>query len=230
MSSVPTPLTDLVPIDDLDADGALREATDAVAGDSRADFFRKGGLTAAGLLGGGLLTADIAGAKPTTKGDIKILNFALLLEYLEATFYAQAEKRNFPGITGEFVSLIVVHESDHVRFLEIALGNNKIHRPKFDFRDTTSDLAKFQETAFSLENTGVKAYSGQGPRLKSPAVLTAAARILTIEARHAAVSGMIYGQTLKGKKGITPNGSFDVPRSMSQVLKAVAKTKFIVKR
>ena len=42
----------------VDSDGAIRETADGVAGDSRAEFFRKAGLAAGGtLLASGVLSA-----------------------------------------------------------------------------------------------------------------------------------------------------------------------------
>ena len=42
-------------IDEIDSDGAVREAADAVAGDTRLDFLRKAGIAGGGILAGGAL-------------------------------------------------------------------------------------------------------------------------------------------------------------------------------
>ena len=76
-----------------------------------------------------------------------------------------------------------------------------------------------------LENTGVHAYLGQAANIKTPAYLTAAGSILTIEARHASVIGLI---NQGNEAGITPNGAFDTPYSAAKVLAAVKGTGFIV--
>ena len=58
--------------------------------------------------------------------------------------------------------------------------------PKFDFKGTTENQAKFQATSEVLEYTGVSAYLGQVGNIKSPKVLGAAGSILPVEAWHAA--------------------------------------------
>jgi len=215
-----------ITISSLDSDAAVQEAAEAAGFDTRSDFFRKsiyagGSLVAGGVLMGGM--PALASAAPGKKQDIAILNFALTLEFLEDEFYRLAISNG--AVTGPALDLTKViskHEKAHVAFLKKALGSKAVKKPKFDFRDTVTDQAKFLETAFVLENTGVSAYLGQAGRIKSPAILGAAATILTIEARH---SGAIA--QLTGKK-VSPDGSFDKPKSMKVILKALKATKFIV--
>jgi rubrerythrin len=221
-------------IETLDTDGAVREAEASVAGDTRAAFFRKTAVGGGAVLTSGAIMGmlpELAAAKPSKKQDLAILNFALTLEYLEATFYNEA--KNLSGDAQLFAQLVAAHENTHVTALKKtikSLGGKPVAKPEFDFQGTNEDQAKFIDTAFVLENTGVHAYLGQAGRLKSKVLLGAAASIVTVEARHASAIAIIKGSdpyTDMSDFGITPDGAFDVPFSKKKVLKAVNDTGFI---
>jgi rubrerythrin len=214
-------------IEELDLDGAIREAEDAVQGDSRADFFRKAAITGGAVVGGGTLLGaalpDLALAKPSKKQDVAILNYALTLEYLEAAFYKEAVSKGALAATADAAAKVIAkHEAAHVKFLKAALGKKAVKKPKFDFKGTTGETTKFIATAIALEDTGVAAYAGQGPRLSQVPLVKAALSIHSVEARHAAAV-----RTLTGKQ-FAPR-AFDKPKSMKQVLKVVGQTGFITK-
>ncbi|HEX3318259.1 MAG TPA: ferritin-like domain-containing protein [Solirubrobacteraceae bacterium] len=212
----------------VDRDGAISEAQEAVAEDSRLDFFRKAGMAGAGLVGGGVLLgalAPVASAKPSKQQDVKVLNFALTLEYLEAAFYAEAVAGGaLSGRTLDFAKLVASDEAAHVQTIKGALGSRAVAQPKFDFQGTTADQGKFQQTSLALENTGVAAYLGQAGKF-TPQVLKVAGAIVTIEARHAALIADIIGGPVSTA---TPNGPFDRAKSMGAILAAVKKTGFII--
>ncbi|MEA2250167.1 MAG: hypothetical protein QOG70_409 [Solirubrobacteraceae bacterium] len=208
----------------VDRDGAVAEATEAVAGDSRADFFRKAGAAA----GGALLASSVFGALPSLasaavpKSDVAILKYALTLEYLEAAFYEEAvASGKLKGRALAFARTVARDEAAHVAGLKKALGAAAPSSPKFDFQGTTRDQAKFLRTAYALENTGVSAYLGQAGRIKTPSILLTAASIVTVEARHSGAVGELLG------KSISPSGPYDAGKSMSQVLAIVKSTHFI---
>ena len=211
-------------LEELDEDGAIREAADRIEGDSRADFLRKAAVAGGGLVGGGaLLGALVTDASAQTRNDIAILNFALTLEFLEAEFYTRAERGGaLRGRTREFARIVGAHERAHVAFLKNALGGRAVKKPRFNFRGTTQNQAAFERTAQLLEDTGVKAYKGQAPRIDADAILIAAAKIHSVEARHASWIRHIRGAPP------APN-AFDPPASKSQILRAVAATGFIVR-
>jgi rubrerythrin len=234
-------------LEHLDTDGAIREAaheaTEALeTGDTRLSFLKKAGLTGGAVIGGGALLGALtpAGAMAASgkgrppakfgKGDVGILNFALTLEYLEAAFYNEAtanqKKKTFvkDKQTQVFLQTVTADENAHVAYLKKALGSKAIAAPKVEFGATTSNEKKFVETAMALENTGVHAYSGQALNFASPANVAAALSIVTIEARHASVIGLIAANS---PKGIAPDGAFDTPFTASEVLKAVEKTGFL---
>ena len=224
-------------IEVLDTDGAIREAEAAVAGDTRASFFRKAAIGGGAALSSGAVLGmlpELALAKPSKKQDLEILNFALTLEYLEAEFYKEAvRKGDIRGDALDFAKLVFRHEATHVRTLKKvikSLGGKPVNKPKFDFKGSNREQNSFIDTAFVLENEGVHAYLGQAKRLKSKALLTAAASIVTVEARHAGAIATIKGRKPYADKAgfsITPDGAFDVPFSMNKVYKDVGATGFI---
>jgi rubrerythrin len=234
-------------LDLVDVDGAVRETAHDAAealegGDTRLSFLKKAGVAGGAVMGGGALLGALTpgaamaasgkGRPPAKfgKGDVGILNFALTLEYLEAAFYNEAtanqRKSSFikDGQTQVFLKTVTADENAHVAYLKKALGKKAVAAPKVDFGGTTSQEASFVKTALALENTGVHAYSGQALNIKTPATVGAALSILTVEARHASVIGLIAKNS---KKGISPDGPFDTPFTANEVLKAVEATGFL---
>ncbi len=219
-------------LDEIDPSGAIAEHHAAVEGDTRMGFLKKAGLGGAAAVSGGAVLgaltaspASAAGRPPSSKfgkGDIGILNFALTLEYLEAEFYNLTTAANIvkDPQTKIFLETVTRDENKHVKFLKGALGSKAAKEPKFDFGDAVKDPAQFAALAQVLENTGVSAYLGQAGNIKSTKILGQAGSILTIEARHASVIGLINKQSAKG---ISPDGSMDVPFSAGAVLKAAGK-------
>jgi hypothetical protein len=102
---------------------------------------------------------------------------------------ALAATHKHAGLTGEFkrfATLIHDHEKAHVEALRKALGSAAIKRPTFGFGSAVTSTAAFTATAIELEDTGVQAYQGQAPFIRSQAVFEAAISIHPVEARHAA--------------------------------------------
>ena len=214
----------------LDADGAIRDAAEA-AGLDRSDFLKKSVLAGGGLLVGGAMfgpllanaEAAISTRRKSARNDVKILNYSLTLEFLEAEFYEQALANNAHGndpSLKRFNEVVAKHEAKHVSFLRGALGSKAIKKPKFDFKDTVTDRAKFAATAQVLEDTGVMAYLGQVKNIFVPGTLAAAGTIATVEARHAAWIRFINGET-------PAPATFDKRKSERAILKAVGDTGFI---
>ena len=207
----------------VDTDGAIREALDETASDSRSEFLKRaavagGTIAAGGVVIGGL--PKLVSAAPSPTQDAAILNFALLLEYLEAEFYTRAERSGaLSGETLRFARVVGAHERTHVAYLKKALGSKARSKPTFDFKGTTDNQAKFQATAIVLEDTGVAAYNGQGPNLTKK-TLGAAAQIVSVEARHAAWIRDIV------RKNPAP-AAFDAAKTKRQIERAVAATGFI---
>jgi rubrerythrin len=219
-------------LEEVDTDGAIREAAEEAGSDTRLSFLRKAGIASGAVVSGGAIlgalapAAMAAGAPPSSfgKGDIGILNFALTLEYLERAFYEEATSK-LHGLDSQleaFLKTTTRDEKAHVAFLKKALGSKAVKEPKFNFKGTTGKASTFAATAYVLENTGVHAYLGQAGNIKTPAYLLAAASIVTIEARHSGAIGGYLG------KPISPNGPFDNGYTAAKVLAAVKGTGFIV--
>jgi hypothetical protein len=184
---------------------------------SRSDVLLKGVL-AAGAVYGTLMVAPFVKSAFAAAGtsDVDILNFALTLEYLESTFYEEAKKRvKASGELKKLLPLLASDEKQHVEALEGTikkLGGKPVSKPKFDFEyNGTPEFLKLAET---FENTGVSAYNGAGPAIKSKEVLGAAGSIVQVEARHAAAIALQNGQE-------PAPSAFDPSLEEKQVLKAV---------
>lgn len=223
-------MSDLITVEVRDPDAAIEEALDPQRGATRAQFLRRavfggGTLAVSGVVFSGLPELALGAS---ASDDVKILNFALGLEYLEATFYTEAEKSRFSGEVGEFARVVAAHERAHVAYLKKALGSKANRSPKFDFRDTTTNEAKFVATSIALEDLGVSAYNGQGPNVTKK-TLAAAAKIVSVEARHA--SWIRYIAIKRGGSSSTSHlpapSAFDKPRTKSQVQTKVNQTHFV---
>ncbi len=230
-------MTHTINLDEVDVDGAIREAANDVAGDTRLSFLKKAGVAGGAAMSGGALLSVLAPSalasdhgRPPAKfgrGDIGILNYALTLEYLEAAFYngATAANLSLSPQASAFLKVVTADENAHVSFLKKALGSKAAAQPKFNFKGANASADMFMKTAQVLENTGVHAYLGQATNIKSVPYAKAALSILTIEARHASVIGLLNDPS--GKE-IAPNGPFDTPLSAAKVLAAVKATGFIL--
>jgi hypothetical protein len=170
-------------------------------------------LAVLGALGGSALgAAELAassGSQPSAARDAEILNLALLSARLQAAFYAEALRRGrLTGESRQFAHVVGAQERAHVAFLAAALGRSANKSPHFRFDEAATDPTKFVATAESLESTSLGVYNGQAVNLTSP-TLAAAARIVSVEARHAA-----WARALAGKDPAPV--AVDMPISISQ--------------
>ncbi|WP_078062879.1 ferritin-like domain-containing protein [Solirubrum puertoriconensis] len=128
-------------------------------------------------------------------GDFGVLNYAYALEQLESAFYDRVLAGSYHrrASAAENYALFDIHEHEKVHrdFFKAAiaaLGGTPIPNlaPDFsgiDFDNRTSVLT----AARTFEDLGVAAYNGAGPLLRSPELLTIAGKIVSVEARHAAL-------------------------------------------
>jgi rubrerythrin len=173
--------------------------------------------SAAALAGGTLMAVPgVASAHnpPEPPTDIDMLNYALTLEHLEATFYVRGLRRfgeqdfrtsNLFRGSGNLLRPTVYenfrrirnHEVKHVDKLKDvieSLGGEPVPEAEYNFNKTAfTSVEKFIAVAQVLENTGVKAYDGAIAHIERAALLTAGATIATVEARHASYLNLING-------------------------------------
>jgi hypothetical protein len=216
-------VSDGLTLEALDRDGAIGEALAGVYGDSRADFLRKAAFGGAALLGALALPSD-AYAKTS---DTAVLNFDLTFEYLQSTFYTEAERIGTIGkMTKEkafWAKTLGAHERAHVAVLKKVLGRDAVSKPAFNFRGATESDAKFTKTAVAMEDLTVALLTGQTERIKSRGLVSALFSLLTVEARHAAWARHIVGT-------VPIRQSLDRPLPLSRVDRIVDSTRFIAAR
>lgn len=157
------------------------------------------------------------------KNPVDVLNFALTLEFLEATFYNQGNSKNLvSGTEAELLKQVEADEEAHVKFLTDTikqLGGKPTKAPKVDFGNAFKDRESYLMLSHTFENTGVGAYLGAAPALfEEKQLLAAAAGVFGVEARHAAVVGDLLG--LKAEGGVF-KGATETPIPKDKVLKAV---------
>jgi hypothetical protein len=129
--------------------------------------------------GGASLAAD-------TEADAEILNFFLLLEYVQEGFYRETtDKAQIDGDLLTFVETVSGQESEHVAYLEDQLGDRARDKPAMSFDDATGSAEKVRDTAIYLEETAIAGYLGQGANL-SHRTITKVATLVSAEARQAA--------------------------------------------
>jgi len=190
-----------------------------VEGHTRGAFLTRATLAASAVVGAAALGPFVEAALAEAKGDIDILQFALTLEHLEAAFYAQALKT--APLSEEVRTLareLGAHEATHVKALTATirkLGGAPHPAPGLRFGGAFASEQAFLRTASMLEETGVSAYNGAAPRIRSKEILAAAGSIVQVEARHAAL--------IRLQRGKPPApGSFDRALGQGAVKRRVA--------
>ena len=201
------------------------------------------------LAGVGAVTTIAAGAAVLGCGDstlpyvdaatqpqVDILNFALNLEYLEATFYSyivtgsdlnSSLTGGGPAPTGapsqitfpnaqinDLFAEILFDEVSHVSDLRTALGTVAVNRPQLNLAAlATINATNYLQVARLFEDVGVTAYIGAAAGLTGNN-LTAAAQILAVEGFHTGAlrliniqQGAVYPATLAG---YVPSDGYDV--------------------
>jgi hypothetical protein len=187
----------------------------------------KGGqaITLASLGGAGMsrraLAQDATPEAPFA-APVDVINYALTLEHIEATFYRlgleQFAVADFEGLgyqagVRDRIVTIGDHEAQHVDALTAVveqLGGDPVAEAEYDFGYT--NLEEFLATGAVLEGVGVAAYGGAAQYLVGePELLTAALSIHGNEARHASYLAVVTSNNP------FPN-SFEAPLTPDEVL------------
>ena len=165
----------------------------------RRSFFMYAGATA------GATALVLAGCKDDNNsspgmvnvgsGDVGVLNYAYALEQLEADFYTQVRSGSYyTGATAAEKAIfddLYYHEVIHRDFLRTAITNagatpikalTTVY-PTGTFNSRNTVLA----TAKAFEDLGVAAYNGAGQYINTAQYLFIAGKIVSVEARHAAI-------------------------------------------
>lgn len=165
---------------------------------------------------------------------VAVLNYALVLERLEATFYTRgleefseacvensdvAAKFGDEVQNGVYQRLTEIrdHEQSHVDYLVKTinqLGGDPVSEDQVAFAFQFDCPSEFIKTAQTFETVGVSAYDGAINLLQEDKLLTAAATVATVEGRHSA-----YLNNLVGKSPFPR--AFDNAKPPEEILKLV---------
>lgn len=208
------------------------EESQTLAMVNRRFFLRSAGIAATtGAFILGACKDDDMMADPTVdlgSGDIGILNYAYALEQLEAAFYTQAIATPYAGMSAAERAILTDirdHEIIHRDFFKAALGASAIPGLEVNFSAINfNDRASVLATAKVFEDTGVSAYNGAGRLIKDAGYLLLAGKIVSVEARHAAIIRDLINPNSIDFAGddVTSSNGLDLSSTPDMVLTAVA--------
>jgi hypothetical protein len=116
---------------------------------------------------------------------------------------------NMAALESEYLKDIRDHEIAHREFFKAALGSNAIPGLEVDFSSINfTSRDSVLATAKAFEDLGVAAYNGAGKLLTSTDYLLLAGKIVSVEARHAAlVRDLISNGSFADLASLAPLGA-----------------------
>jgi len=166
----------------------------------RRSFFMYAGATAGAtalvLAGCSKDDNNSPGMVSVGSGDVGVLNYAYALEQLEADFYTQVRSGSYYTSLGStsaeklILDDLYYHEVIHRDFFKTAItaASTPIKALTTVYPSGTfSSRASVLGTAKAFEDLGVAAYNGAGQYISDPGYLFLAGKIVSVEARHAAI-------------------------------------------
>lgn len=213
---------------------------------------------AAGVLGvTGCSDAGTPGTPPVASPTsaptvVDVLNFALNLEYFEASFYSYivtgsglmaADMGSAPGTASggakvtfkntaiaNIAANLMTEEVQHVQFLRstiAAVGGAPVAMPALNLAalGAPTDDASFIALARTIEGVGVSAYAGGAQYLTSSvAALNYAAQILDVEAQHSGALRQACIYFTGGAVTSPASDSLDIPPTTSAIFETGPNT------
>lgn len=152
--------------------------------------------------------------------DVQVLNYALTLEDLEADLYVQALARvtgggvssagkTIPGLGlsrmepdvayyAEFAPVEAKHRDFLRQSLNSLIDGIAVGSRKYDFGIENMTREQVLALVLDAEATGLAAYLGAVPKLKTKLFITAAAAIQGTEARHTTILTIVQNELFNG--------------------------------
>jgi rubrerythrin len=194
-----------------------------IANLSRRKFLGAAGVASSAVVLASCTKNDTKNEVNLGSGDVGILNYAYALEQLEAAFYTQVIASPYGGMSAQersYLTDIRDHEVAHREFFKAAITaagatpipNLDVNFNTINFGDRNSVLS----TAIAFEDLGVSAYNGAGKLITNGDYLVIAGKIVSVEARHAAlVRDLLSNGTFANT---TDANGMDVAMTPAQVL------------
>jgi len=182
------------------------------------------------ILAGSMMASTAPVLTRRANNDLLVLQFANVLEQLETGFYSQAllqfKDSDFTSagfsssqIPLEQLTTIQIDEQTHVNAVQAIIkdfGGTPITSCKFNFGPVLQNVPIMMNVARILEDVGLGAYLGAAHLISDPTLLTSAASIMTVEARHQTVLNILSGT------GTAIPSAFDIPLAPQEVLAIVS--------